>query len=75
MSWERVELWWAMILDAIPHIILKKSSSYNRLSKNSFFLKFTERIAKKPKFNFLRPKNESSHIIKKQDVRIWEGLW
>ena len=24
-SWDRVELWWAMILKAIPHLILKKA--------------------------------------------------
>ena len=42
MSWDRVELWRAMILKVIHHLILKKNSCHNRLSKNYVLFKFTE---------------------------------
>ena len=25
MSWDKIELWWVMILKVIPHILLKKA--------------------------------------------------
>ena len=72
MSLDRVELWWAMILNANPHFKLKKSSSQNRLLKNYYFLKFTENFGKKRTFSaknvtFLA-KNQSIHLPKK---RTW----
>ena len=43
MSWDREELWWVIILKAIPHLILKKALQ-------EFFFLFTENFGKNKRF-------------------------
>ena len=50
MSWDRVELWWALILKVISHFILKKAHfmGHNRHSQELYFLKIYWRFWQKP---------------------------
>ena len=51
MSWDRVELWWVMILKVIPHLILKKAHLITALQE-FFILK-----------NFLKFYNQQSNLL------------